>query len=738
MTDKQLCPPSNVLADFMQGKVVEPQLSEFAEHLENCAKCQASALTLHPSDTLVDSLRGEALTADEIARAVPRPLMERLKNIPQIHARSLAGAPADEDFTFLEPPQQADEIGRLGRFRVLKVLGQGGMGTVFLAEDPQLGRPAALKVMLPKVAKNPTAKDRFLREARAAARLRNDHIVTVYEVAEANGVPYLAMELLEGQSLAEMVETGKPLNVAEIICIARDIAAGLTVAHDKGLVHRDIKPGNLWLERDSAGSTRVKILDFGLARQQDESQLTHAGALVGTPAFMAPEQARNDTHVDARADLFSLGCVLYLLSTGRIPFAAATTIGTLMALATESPPPPAKLNQKIPPKLSQLILQLLEKDPARRPQSARDVSQRLIEIERSLPVGKAAERKSPAWTSFQWLLFIGLVGVFLACAFTADLFLPTLKNYFSPQPNVPVADPLVLDAPEVTPADEPSEIPNATESTDPDRRAAEWILSIGGKMQINDGPWIEKTDRLPEEPFAVTQINLVFNSSNTDDGLTHCKGLKQLTVVNADSTNVSDVGLEHLRENTQLAELYLFDSNVSDAGLAHLRNMKELKVLGLGSCSQVTDKGLIHLQGLEKLTRVYLDATQVTDASLPWLKKLKGLQLLDLGVVNVSQAGLLQLKDFPALTSICLRGTPTTDDTLQQFKNLKLTELNLDATQITDDGLEYLTGHPLTTLYLRNTKVSAGALTKFHEALPGCQVFHDGGILQPDQPQVAP
>src|SRR6185436_12374920 len=165
------------------------------------------------------------------------------------------------------------EIGRLGHYRILKVLGKGGMGAVFLADDPKLQRQVALKVMLPKIAANPTARDRFLREAQAAARLKSDHIVTIYQVDEVAGVPYLAMELLEGRSLDDVMRSGKVLGVADILHLARGTAQGLAVAHEKGLIHRDIKPGNLWLEGEQdalLAQCRVKILDFGLARSEKD------------------------------------------------------------------------------------------------------------------------------------------------------------------------------------------------------------------------------------------------------------------------------------------------------------------------------------------------------------------------------------------------------------------------------------------------------------------------------------
>jgi eukaryotic-like serine/threonine-protein kinase len=189
---------------------------------------------------------------------------------------------------FLGPPQAPDEIGRLAQYRVLKLLGQGGMGIVFRAEDEQLRRPAALKVMRPDFAAHEDARARFLREARAAAHLKHDHIVTIYQVGEHDGVPFLAMEFLAGKSLEDWLRPDRRATVAEALTLGKQMARGLAAAHAAGLVHRDIKPANLWLEAPRA---RVKILDFGLARHTagELTALTQDGAVVGTPAFMAPE-----------------------------------------------------------------------------------------------------------------------------------------------------------------------------------------------------------------------------------------------------------------------------------------------------------------------------------------------------------------------------------------------------------------------------------------------------------------
>jgi serine/threonine protein kinase len=315
---------------------------------------------------------------------------------PRQDAPTLPPAPAvssgdrtEVEYRFLAPAAAADEIGRLGSYRVLKVLGSGGMGVVFQGEDPQLKRPVALKAMLPGLAADRDARERFLREARAAAAVNHNHIVTIYQVGEAAGTPFLAMELLEGQSLEQRLESGGPIPVPEALRIARETAEGLAAAHAQGLIHRDIKPANIWLEK-KAGVSRVKLLDFGVARVvKSDARLTQEGAIIGTPSYMAPEQALGKA-VDGRSDLFSLGCVLYRLCTGSLPFRGLDTISTLMAIATEAPVAPSRLNPDLPKRLEQLILRLLAKTPAERPRSAAAVVAELRSITRDLAQPRTA------------------------------------------------------------------------------------------------------------------------------------------------------------------------------------------------------------------------------------------------------------------------------------------------------------------------------------------------------------
>ncbi len=209
---------------------------------------------------------------------------------------------------------------------------------------------------------------RFLREARATAALQHDHIVTIYHVGEERGVPFLAMPLLRGKTVEDRLAEAPRLSFAEVLRIGREAAEGLAEAHGHGLVHRDIKPRNMWLE---APSGRVKLLDFGLVRSdRDELGVTRSGMILGTPAYMSPEQAGGRT-VDHRSDLFSLGCVLYRLATGRPPFAGSDPISTLVAVASAHPSPPCDVDPSVPAALSLLIMKLLEKNPDDRPTSAR-------------------------------------------------------------------------------------------------------------------------------------------------------------------------------------------------------------------------------------------------------------------------------------------------------------------------------------------------------------------------------
>jgi hypothetical protein len=284
-----------------------------------------------------------------------------------------AAPDGDLPLGFLTPSGKPGSLGRLGHYEVQGVVGRGGMGIVLKAFDENLHRVVAIKVMAPQLAASATARQRFTREARAAAAVTHERVVTIHAVEEASGLPYIVMQYVAGQSLQDRLDKSGVLPVAEVLRIGMQAAAGLAAAHAQGLVHRDVKPANILLEN---GVERVKLTDFGLARAADDASLTQSGQVAGTPQYMSPEQAEGKP-VDARSDLFCLGSVLYAMCAGRPPFRAPTSMAVLKRVCEDTPTPIREVNPEAPDWLAEVITKLHAKDPAGRFQSAAEVAESL-------------------------------------------------------------------------------------------------------------------------------------------------------------------------------------------------------------------------------------------------------------------------------------------------------------------------------------------------------------------------
>jgi WD40 repeat protein/tRNA A-37 threonylcarbamoyl transferase component Bud32 len=283
--------------------------------------------------------------------------------------RQACGEPDDLSLDFLHPSDDPEALGRLGPYTITEVIGRGGMGVVLKARDTKLNRVVAIKVMAPELASNPTARKRFQREAHAAAAVVHQHIVTIHAVDE-DRLPYLVMECIVGQSLKEKIDREGHLKLIEILRIGQQVASGLAAAHAHGLMHRDVKPANILLEN---GVERVRITDFGLARAIDDVGMTRTGEVAGTPEYMSPEQALGQP-VDQRSDLFSLGSVLYAMSTGRSPFRAESTVAALRRVCDDTPRPICEVNPEIPGWLVAIVDRLLAKQPDDRFQTAAEIA----------------------------------------------------------------------------------------------------------------------------------------------------------------------------------------------------------------------------------------------------------------------------------------------------------------------------------------------------------------------------
>jgi WD40 repeat protein len=300
-------------------------------------------------------------------------------DVPAPEQLGLAGATEEDasvavegvhSLAFLTPSDKPGSLGCLDHYEIQEVIGKGGMGMVLKAFDDKLHRVVAIKVMAAELATTATARQRFTREAQAAAAVSHDHIVTIHAVEDADPLPYLVMQYVSGLSLQQRLDRDGPLDLPEILRIGMQTASGLAAAHAQGLIHRDIKPANILLEN---GVERVKITDFGLARAATDASLTQTGTIAGTPQYMSPEQAEGKA-IDQRTDLFSLGSVLYAMCTGRAPFRALGSMAVLKRICEDKTSPIREGRAEIPEWLVEFIDRLHAKDPAERFQSATEVA----------------------------------------------------------------------------------------------------------------------------------------------------------------------------------------------------------------------------------------------------------------------------------------------------------------------------------------------------------------------------
>jgi serine/threonine-protein kinase len=335
---------------LLRDELPDAEKAAAIAHLDGCEDCQRRIERLAAGSRWWQDVRSLDRPADE--------------------ARHPWGADQEPWLGFLDPPDRDGPIGRLGSYEVLAVIGRGGMGVVLKGHDPSLNRLVAIKVLAPHLSGTAAARRRFAREARAAAAVSHEHVVAIHAVDADGRPPYLVMQYVAGKSLQQRIDQTGPLETAEILRIGMQAASGLAAAHAQGLIHRDIKPSNILLEN---GVERVKLTDFGLALALDDAGLTQSGLVVGTPQYMAPEQARGEP-VDFRADLFSLGSVLYAMASGRPPFRASSTIAVLRRVGDESPRPIRELNPDVPEWLAAIVARLHAMDPADRFQSAAEVA----------------------------------------------------------------------------------------------------------------------------------------------------------------------------------------------------------------------------------------------------------------------------------------------------------------------------------------------------------------------------
>lgn len=579
----------------------------------------------------------------------------------------------------------------LGKYKLLEVLGQGGMGGVLKAEQPSVNRIVALKIMVKQLVNNEQARSRFQREIRSAAALNHPNIVSAIDADCVGDRHFFVMEYVDGKDLKIWIKEYGRLPIDWSAECIRQAALGLQHAHEQGIVHRDIKPSNVLVTTNpETGELTVKILDLGLARFASELEadgdVTHTGQIMGSPDYIAPEQAQNARTADVRSDIFGLGCTFFHLLTGELPFHGANVMEKLMTRATTDAPHAASLRPEIPPALDQLVAKMLVRDPNGRIQTSGEVAAELGAFRSGAGVATTSEemptapvdasnkstitpkadetlndffeqltnnvvadapsyshstsrrqkKKSPAMV----VTSIMVTGVLLLI--TVGYLLSRPRND-DPQDSQSAAEAMSASTPK--PIDK-STTPKRDDS--PHRRLARWATKSGSgiKIQVNqDQMTITQPDNIPPSAFKVVEVGL--------------QGIQQFP----------DSYWRLINDVEDIHGLNFNGSRLTDEQLTQLGNQTSLVFLDLGS-TLVTDLGIVQLKGLEKLHSLDLEFTHVSDNGLKWLPSMQNLKNLNLAGTDISDASVKTLGQMTGLVSLDLRYTVFSQQSISRLKTL--------------------------------------------------------------------
>jgi eukaryotic-like serine/threonine-protein kinase len=653
------CPSRDSWRQSLSGVQSDSELSPIADHLETCEKCAIVFEELSSEDPLFQGLDDLPETdPNEVTMVIKDLLLGQFPQQPR-NVSNIESTPL--------PPML------LGPFRIGRKLGQGGMGIVYEATDERLNRPVAVKILHPASAADPEVRDRFLLEARAAARVRHENVVTIHEVGEYGGVPCLAMELLVGESLADRI--AEPVDPVEAVRIAVEAATGLVAAHEAGVVHRDVKPENLWV----CPSGRVKLLDFGLARcMLGTASRTSRGIVVGTPHYMSPEQARGEP-TDHRSDIYSLGVVLYRMLIGQLPFPGDEPLVVIAHVASGRVAPLHTIAPHFPVDLTRLVDRMLAINPDERPVN---IVPELagIDLQEKATLQPRRRRREKVLAIFLGSLFaLMTVGIF---------------SYLQ-EPNQ--FDPEVSRLRTQSAEDWVAEVTQLP--------AAQQGLAVAARLKQLNPQFDGRFTRGLVEDGVLTEIGFVGTHIHDISPLAALKGLKWLdcSVVGSNQGELTD--LSPLAGLT-LRELYL-RGHTRLTDLTPLRTMP-LRAISIYRCG-VTDISPICTPSLDsfeggggpltdlkpltgtRITRLTVNECQITDLSplrhLPLehlevantrvsnIEPISRVPLVYLSVAHTAVTDISPLKS-PSLLVLDLRETHIGD--LSPLQKLPLRELNLD------------------------------------------------------------
>lgn len=639
-------------------------------------------------------------------------------------------------------PDNGSLIGQVvGGYDVLREIGRGGMGVVYLARDRSLQRPVALKVLHEEFSRDSAWVRRFKQEARAAARTSHPNIVTVYRIGMLGASCCIAMEYVKGMSLDRLLQQGGALSMLRALEIARQAAAALAETHRNGLIHCDIKPRNILLDK----ADRVKVTDFGVARPTvpANSGGSPSAPVLGSPAYMAPEQFQGG-RVDARADIYALGVTLYEMLSGQPPFSGESPLAVVFQAASETAPRLRDVRPDIPEGVDRLVARMMAKRPEDRYPSAEALLSDLDKCIRD-PLALDAERSSgtKTWrhsptTSLRaaaWVLATrrrqaaGAVVLALAVCIvllTRPEIDPMVSSERVPRfpTDVVAANFKLVDwaspPPTWWPFGQPSLAAAQGSVTVPPGKVVELeVLDSGMRPKAWLGGLAANT------VGAITFVGTLRLDSDDVTSLLSQQTLRQLRIRNPGG--VADSDIERLAALPHIDHVTLIRSEViTDAAFAHLASFPSLKTLTLDANRNITDAGIEYLGQIPGLEVLSLDASPlITDAGLAYLGQLPALELLSLDVnPQITDAGVAHLASARGLKSLYLSYTQTTDRGVQSLTPLKALEtLWLENANVTDAAVPYLLQFTkLKTLGLIKTKIGPAGFEQLRRGLPSCRI----------------
>lgn len=638
-----------------------------------------------------------------------------------------------------------------GRYEFITVIGAGGAGVIYKAKQKPLGRPVAVKMIHSHLV-NVTALKRFLQEAKTISTMHHPNIISVHDfgVSEDNQ-PYMVMDYVEGTTLSDYIKKEGALEPEFAVNLAMQICDGLSHAHSHNVLHRDLKPNNVMLVPLAAGEHHLRVLDFGLAKlfAEDEQadHLTKTGETVGTPAYMSPEQVMGKK-LSPRSDIYSLGCLMYHCLTGFVPFGGATKMETMLKQLNDPPPPFSEYDVDVSERLEELVMQLLSKDPAGRPESMAQVKERLKALMSYHSSGNVSalarkeKKKAPAKKieiEPKKIAMIAVPLLLVSVAGTATYFYmqqkPATKVEQTTQPVIKT-EPVKTSTPAITKEDPPATTPAVIEpkAEKPVEQGPDYKPNFDDKVFLGKFEGKDNIRELSSDGSDIQNQSLYYVGKLND--------LKKLDLTK--SRSINDSGLAYLK-NMQLTSLGLSNTSVSDSGLSAIGTLKSLMNLDLSN-TKITANGLGQLSTCRNLQTLDLHQNKLGNSNLDGLKELNNLDMLVLGETGIGDLAVKSLANMRMLRTLYLNDSSITNAGLSNLSNLEnLQKLDLSGTKIDKQGIKFLTkfanlkelrlkdvklGNEAIAelcklkapekLDLTNTGITRSAMTPFQEKFPQC------------------